>query len=252
MTLPSPNDDYNYKSRPLDTVYQEKLRESFAYYSDKWDKQNLSYHYKIKRQWLLKIISDFSQNKKKDTFKLKLLDAGCGNGLYLIDIVETLVNIDGVGVDLTEEMVDVARKRALHLKGNYEWIHIDLENDDYQAKLGERQFDMIMMNGVVCYFKNIPNVLTALRNLLKQDGKLIIVHHDPNNLTNLFMRIQSLLESEFIWMINPSKQEILNYAETAGYSLQESQALPCGGLPDFLYSVGQIFWDGYGLVFTHK
>jgi len=166
--------------------------------------------------------------------------------------VETLGNIDGIGVELTEEMVAAARKRALHLKGNYEWIHIDLENDDYQAKLGERQFDVIMMNGVICYFKNIPKVLNALRNLLKQDGKLIIVQHDPNNLTNLVMRIQSLLESQFIWVINPCKQEILTYAETAGYSLQEFQALPCGGMPDLLYSVGKIFWDGYGLVFTKK
>ena len=252
MTRPSPNDDDNYKSRTIDTVYQENLRESFAYYSDRWDNLNSSYAYQIRKQWLLNNIHEFYQKTKEHNFNLKLLDAGCGNGLYLIDIVETLGNIDGIGVDLTEEMVAAARKRALHLKDNYEWIHIDLENDDYQAKLGERQVDIIMMNGVVCYFKNIPKVLNALKNLLKQDGKLIIVQHDPKNLTNFVMRIQSLLKPEFIWVINPAKQEILTYAETAGYSLQESQALPCGGLPDSFYRVGKIFWDGYGLVFTRK
>lgn len=252
MTRPSSSDEYNAKSHLVDTVYQESLRESFAYYSDKWDNLNSSRHFKIKRQWLLNTISECYQKTKQPNFNLKLLDAGCGNGLYLIDIVETLGNIDGVGVDLTEEMVVAARQRAMHLKSNYEWIHIDLENDDYPAKLGERQFDIIMMNGVVCYFKNIPKVLNALKNLLKQDGKLIIVHHDRNNFTNLFMRVKSFLEPEFIWVINPVKQEIITYAETVGYSLQESQVLPCGGLPDFLYSVGQIFWDGYGLVFTYN
>lgn len=250
MTLPSPNDEYNYKSRIIDTLYQEKLRQSFAYYSDKWGKQNASHHYKIRRQWLLNTIHEFYQNAKKHDFNLKILDAGCGNGLYLIDIVEALENIDGIGIDLTEEMIVTAQKRSLHLKGNYEWIQIDLEYDDYQAKLGERQFDIIMMNGVVCYFKNIPQVLNDLRNLLKQDGKLIIIQHDPSNFTNLFLRIKSLLESEFIWVRNPSKKEIITYAETADYFLIKSQLLPCGGMPDLLYGVGKIFWDGYGLVFT--
>ncbi|MEH2424534.1 MAG: class I SAM-dependent methyltransferase [Nostoc sp.] len=253
--MPSPKDKSNYKSQIADTVSQEKIRESFAYYSDKWDKQNLNYHYKIKRQWLLDIIQEFYQNTQKDDFHLKILDAGCGNGLYLIDIVETLGNIyhvDGVGVDLTEEMIEACRKISLDLRGKYEWIQIDLENNDCKFKLKGEQFDIIMMSGVVCYFKNIPQVLNSLKNLLKPNGKLIIIHHDPNNLTNLVLKIQSLLEPEFIWVRNPSEKEITTYAETEGYLLNKSQLLPCGGMPYLLYSLGKIFWDGYGLVFTLK
>ncbi|MEH2182625.1 class I SAM-dependent methyltransferase [Nostoc sp.] len=255
MTLPSPGDEYNYKSQIADTVYEQKIRQSFAYYSDKWDNQNLSYHYKIKRQWLLTTIQEFYQKTEKNNFHLTILDAGCGNGFYLIDIVEALENIysvNGVGVDLTEEMIETCRKRALNSKGKYEWIQIDLENDDWKSKLGEQQFDIIMMNGVVCYFKNIPQVLNSLKKLLKPDGKLIIIHHNPNNLTNLVLRIKSLLESEFIWVRNPSKKETINYAETEGYLLNKSQLLPCGGMSYLLYSLGKIFWDGYGLVFTLK
>ncbi len=255
MTVPSPSGESNYKSHISDTVYEEKLRQSFAYYSDKWDNQNLSYHYKIKRQWLLNTIHEFYHDPQKTNLNLKILDAGCGNGLYLIDIVEALENIygvDGVGVDLTEEMIETSRKRALDLKGKYEWFPMDLENDDCKSKLGEQQFDIIMMNGVVCYFKNIPQVLNSLKKLLKQDGKLIIIHHNPNNLTNLVLKIKSLLESEFIWVRNPSNKEITTYAETKGYLLKKYQILPCGGMPYFLYSLGKIFWDGYGLVFTLK
>ncbi|WP_298916905.1 class I SAM-dependent methyltransferase [uncultured Nostoc sp.] len=255
MTSPSPQDKYNSKSQIADTDYEEKIRQSFAYYSDKWDNENLTSHYKIKRQWLLNTIHEFYQKTQQKNFNLKILDAGCGNGLYLIDIVEALENIysvDGVGVDITEEMIDISRKRSLHLKGKYEWIQIDLENDDCKSKLGENQFDIIIMNGVVCYFKNIPKALKSLKNLLKPDGKLIIIHHNPNNLTNLVLRIQSLLESEFIWFRNPSEKEITTYAETEGYMLNKSQVLPCGGIPYLFYSLGKIFWDGYGLVFTLK
>ncbi|WP_375513556.1 class I SAM-dependent methyltransferase [uncultured Nostoc sp.] len=251
----SPKDKYNSKSQIADTDYEEKIRQSFAYYSDKWDNENLTSHYKIKRQWLLNTIQELYQKTQQKNFNLKILDAGCGNGLYLIDIVEALENIysvDGVGVDLTEEMIDISRKRSQYLKGKYEWIQIDLENDDYKSKLGEDQFDIIIMNGVVCYFNNIPKVLKSLKTLLKQDGKLIIIHHNPKNLTNLVLRIQSLLESEFIWFRNPSEKEITTYAETEGYLLNKSQVLPCGGIPYFFYSVGKIFWDGYGLVFTLK
>ncbi|MEH2447524.1 MAG: hypothetical protein V7K18_17490 [Nostoc sp.] len=108
------------------------------------------------------------------------------------------------------------------------------------------------MNGVGCYFNNIPQVFKSLKALLKQDGKLIIIHHNPNNLTNLVLRIQSLLESEFIWFRNSSQKEITTYAETEGYLLNKSQVLPCGGIPYLSYSLDKIFWDGYDLVFTLK
>ncbi len=252
MTLPSPSDDYNDKSRTIDTVYQERLRQSFAYYSDKWDDKNLSNHYQVRRQWLLNTIAEFYQSTNKHNSNLQILDVGCGNGLLLIDIGETLGYIDGIGVDLTEEMIVAAKKRTLYFKKKYEWIQMDLENDDYHAKLGKRQFDIIMMNGVVCYFKNISQVLKIIRFFLKQGSLLIIVHHDPNNLTNLFLRIQSLLEPEFIWVRNTAKKEIITYAEAAGYCLQKAQSLPCGGIPELFYNIGKIFWDGYGLVFTKK
>jgi hypothetical protein len=34
MTLPSPSDESNCKLQIADTVYEEKLRQSFAYYSE--------------------------------------------------------------------------------------------------------------------------------------------------------------------------------------------------------------------------
>ncbi|MEH2390409.1 MAG: hypothetical protein V7K21_01625 [Nostoc sp.] len=113
MTSPSPQDKYNYKSQIADTDYEEKICKSFAYYSDKWDNENLTYHYKIKRQWLLNTIHEFYKKTQQKNFNLKILDAGCSNGLYLRDIVEALENlysVEGVGVDITEEMIDISRK----------------------------------------------------------------------------------------------------------------------------------------------
>ncbi|WP_334795869.1 hypothetical protein [Nostoc sp.] len=49
MTSPSSKDKYNSKSQITDTDYEEKIRQSFAYYSDKGENKNLIYHYKIKR-----------------------------------------------------------------------------------------------------------------------------------------------------------------------------------------------------------
>jgi SAM-dependent methyltransferase len=253
MTLPLGEDEYNYNSDVADTVYQEKLRQSFAYYSDKWDDEALSSHYKIKRQWLLNTLREVSQKiPKSDTFDLNILDVGCGNGLYLTDIVETLGNIYGVGVDLTKEMIEASRKRSLHLNGKYEWIQMDFENDDYKSKFGEQKFDIVMLNGVICYFQNITKALQSLKKILKPDGKVIVIHHNPHSLTNLILRIQSLLESEFIWVENTSEKEVITYAEREGYLLEKSQILPCGGIPNLLYSLGKVFWDGYGLVFTLK
>ncbi|NMG06237.1 hypothetical protein [Brasilonema sp. UFV-L1] len=101
MTLLSPKGEYNYKSHLADTVYEEKLRQSFAYCSNKWDNETLSYHSKIRRQWLLNTIHEYCQKTLKNNFHLKILDGGCGNRLYLIEIVEALGNIYGVGVELT-------------------------------------------------------------------------------------------------------------------------------------------------------
>lgn len=103
----------------------------------------------------------------------KIIDVGCGTGIHAALLERNGYNIDGL--DLSKEMLDIAKTR---LKGNlYNQNILDINiNNKYNI--------IISMFAVVNHLNNINELEQALLNfkkILLPKGKIILDLHNPQN-----------------------------------------------------------------------
>ncbi|WP_313756190.1 class I SAM-dependent methyltransferase [Tissierella sp.] len=114
------------------------------------------------RDYITRIISKYIK-KEKNT---KILDLGCGPGELIRDLEHEYKNLDITGIDFSEGMLEVSRKRNPKVK------HINMNVDDLD-KL-EDKFHIITCTHSLPYYKTPHNVITQLSRLLEDDGRIII------------------------------------------------------------------------------
>ena len=99
-----------------------------------------------------------------------LLDFGCGAGFDLF-VASKLIGEKGrvYGIDLTEEMVQRAKKN-LNLAGvtNFEIKKVDSETVPYENDF----FDVVISNGVINLSENKETTFKEIYRILKPGGRL--------------------------------------------------------------------------------
>ena len=127
-------------------VYFEKL----APKRDKWKRRNRFYHKIIEKHFAF-IIPEGS----------RVLELGCGTG----DLLNAVKPSVGVGVDFSEEMLKMARKKYLHLK-------FVLANATYFTS--DEKFDYIILSDLLTSLWDIQAVLKNLNKFCHPGTKLVI------------------------------------------------------------------------------
>ena len=139
----------------------------------------------------IKEIITYRFKKEKD-----ILDFACGTGRILLELANISENV--TGIDVSESMLDVARKRV----PNTEIINADITHiNPFEEK---KQFQIIVS---FRFFLNAQQtlrkeVLSALTPMLEDDGVLIFNNHGNSSHLGLFPKklsrkqIDELLECE--------------------------------------------------------
>jgi len=99
-----------------------------------------------------------------------LLDVGCGTGNFLWEVSKARPNVNLCGLDISEKMLAIARKR---LGGKADLRTGDSEHLPWEGN----SFDVITCTDSFHHYPNPKAVLLELRRVLKQRGKVIIA--DP-------------------------------------------------------------------------
>lgn len=99
----------------------------------------------------------------------RLLDVGCGNGAYLLRQQQKGWTV--FGIDPLPNAVNSATARGLNV----------VQGVIPGARLPQSRFDVITMLGVLDHVPNPLHTLTALRQLLAPDGRLIISVPNANS-----------------------------------------------------------------------
>ena len=96
----------------------------------------------------------------------KVLEMGCATGTLL----DSLKPSEGVGIDFAPNMIEEARKKYPHLK-----FHVmEAESLDIKDK-----FDYVVMSNLFDYLEDIWSVTEKVRNVLAEDGKVVITTINP-------------------------------------------------------------------------
>jgi S-adenosylmethionine-dependent methyltransferase len=106
---------------------------------------------------------------------LKILDVGCGFGLTCIWLSELGHQV--TGIDITPEMIDTAKQKAEEKGQNITFLKGDIESLEHTLQC--ETFDFIICHNVLGYIENPIDILEKLRSLLKKDGYISIINHNP-------------------------------------------------------------------------
>jgi len=99
---------------------------------------------------------------------MKVLDIGCGTGLYALDLAAR--GVDVTGVDISRPMLERARAKAQDAGLDVRF----LEADALQLPFGEQSFDAVLS---VTALEFMPDLSAALREafrVLKAGGRLVV------------------------------------------------------------------------------
>lgn len=147
----------------------EKAREYFRANADDWDRIRTLY---IPESEVEDILLEVTQDMEID----ELLDVGTGTGRMLEVFAERATH--GVGIDLSREMLAIARS---HLE------KADIQNcqvrqgDMYDLALGDSSMDLVMFHQVLHFADDPLSALKETSRILRVGGRVIIVDFAPHD-----------------------------------------------------------------------
>jgi len=119
-----------------------------------------------------------------------ILDAGCGTGYKSLILALANPGAKIVGIDLSEEAIDLARKRLEYHEIDQSAFHV-LSIEEV-GQLGQ-EFDYINVDDVLYLFEDITVGLNALKSVLKPQGIIRANLHSELQRTSYF-RVQKVFK----------------------------------------------------------
>ena len=165
----------------------------------------LSYYYTLR---LKKIIDLILKSKKQ----VNILDAGCGLGT--ITILFSLLGSKVMGVDLSNNRIEIANNRIKYYCDKYnDSLKINFKNVNILKFKFNRKFDCIFANEFISHVDPFIDFIKMANNNLKYFGTIII--SDTNN-DNPYSRFQAWLVHRKVGLYtkckDPKSNQDVSYA----------------------------------------
>lgn len=119
-----------------------------------------SYSYNIEWRCIRKLLPELKGKS--------VLDIGCGTGIFTF-LLEAFEPERLAGIDLSEKMLAIAKKKADSQRSKAEFICGDAA--DIREKI-DVQFDFIFSSTTTHYIKNLKAMFAGIADCLKEDGRL--------------------------------------------------------------------------------
>lgn len=136
---------------------KEDLRQFYnniAPRKDRFERINCYYHRDLQRYYRFLIPEGQS-----------VLEIGCATGALLASLKPS----KGVGLDISEKMIEIARKKYPHL----EFFVMDAENIALDEK-----FDYVIISGTIGDLEDIQNFFSQLRRVVHRKARIIIDYYN--------------------------------------------------------------------------
>jgi len=104
----------------------------------------------------------------------KVLDLGCGTGRNSVKIAEKGAEV--IGIDLSKEMLEIAREKAEKFNLNIQFIEQDFSD---KIKFKSEKFDVIICDLVFGHLKDTFPVIKEMKRVLKKRGIIVITDLHP-------------------------------------------------------------------------
>ncbi len=149
------------------------------------EKNNRNYkEWRIRKNSSEKLIEYLA--KKNNEFNI--LDLGSGNG-WLANKLSGINGVSVFGVDINKHELEQAA-RVFGNKTNLVFVYADI----FYSKLNEMKFDIIILAGVLMYFKDAEILINKLQGMLNPAGEIHLIDNALYNKTDVESARQRTLE----------------------------------------------------------
>jgi len=114
----------------------------------------------------IKILQDLGV----DFYNKKVLDIGCGDGSLLL-LLQKFFNIQGVGIDISEEAIISGEDNGLNELG----IELKLGDHRNLSSIQDNSFDIVLSFGVIEHLEEYLLAINEARRVLKTNGILVLI-----------------------------------------------------------------------------
>lgn len=199
-----------YKKRVMESESMETLEEVYAY-----DKLSLKYIGILHNGFIESVINAAPET---GTF----LEVGCGTGRIAIGVAVHNQNAQVTGVDLSDNMLIVAKKNA-DTAGVADRVRFK-KSDAKQLPFADNSFDCVFCHQTIHHIPEPLDLLKETKRVVKQDGALLIrdliripVFAIPLHVNILGCTYNKLMKKEYRDSINASlsKKEWIDLYEKA-------------------------------------
>lgn len=115
-----------------------------------------------------RVETDLALSMFKPEKSMRVLDLGCGTGNFTIKLKE--LGCDVVGLDISDEMLKEARKKAQDKSLDIEFVKGDIYNLDFP----DQSFDAVFSMAAFEFIKEDERAYEEMYRVLKEGGQLLI------------------------------------------------------------------------------
>ncbi|MCF8381163.1 MAG: bifunctional demethylmenaquinone methyltransferase/2-methoxy-6-polyprenyl-1,4-benzoquinol methylase UbiE [Bacteroidales bacterium] len=220
---------------------KEQVRDMFNEIAGSYDFLNHFLSFNTDKSWRKKLVRRIKKEIDGNT-GVAILDIATGTG----DLAFALSEIPGTivtGIDISVEMLNVARKKALSRKSQIEWTEGDSEELPYEND----KFDFVTVAFGVRNFENLNKGIDEIYRVLKDSGKVYILEFSKadkglfSTVYNFYSKtilpkLASVFTSEpraYTYLPNsinafPSGSEMLEEMRKSGFNELSDQKLTSG------------------------
>ncbi|MGB3223701.1 MAG: class I SAM-dependent methyltransferase [Desulforhopalus sp.] len=150
------------------------VEEEFDEKASSYENNRLSSWYKSQGEIILNVLEPYQYGT--------ILDIGCGTGWFLRQVLKAHPQLEGIGIDLSGRMIDVARQKAkeenLHnitfYKGEWESLHLTVNGINLESK----PIRLIVCISAFHYFNDPFSAAKLIYRCLRNNGHFFLLDRE--------------------------------------------------------------------------
>jgi trans-aconitate 2-methyltransferase len=155
----------------------------------KWDAKDYQNNSEVQQKWARELIAKIKLKGNES-----VLDIGCGDGKITAEIAKELPDGSIIGVDNSEDMIDLANKNFPYKTyKNVLFKLCDAKKLDFN-----NEFDIIFSNATLHWVKNHIPVIKGIEKALKENGKILLQMGGKGNAREIIKTV-NLIKNKSEW-----------------------------------------------------
>lgn len=162
----------------------------------------------------------------------KILEAGCGDGSILIELIKRF-KVDGYGIDISETALSLS-KEFINKIGYTATLKLgDVHDIPYDKNI----FDVVISLGVIEHFDDSENIVREMYRVLKPQGILILMTPNSRSLGVADRKIKQLFGKwKFGYQTEYTRHELKEFCKSTGFTIIDDFTVVRNTLPEDTHS----------------